>query len=661
MKILNIITLLIALEICSLRIIRTSGRLHAKHGLHKSRKSRKLLDAMQLGHLTDRFNDNIDEISKAYEKIEGKPLGSDDKSKPRNPKNPDSDEFIKNLQIIDADIKFSNTLMNRYINRYILTPRVVKAYDSYLAAHKKQRNHDQNDILVYIAKYVKQVKMHKKEDSFFTAINRFDELIKHQLEHIANSSNKEVILKRIMLKLTNANRLISFIKKYMFFVTHLNTDYHFVDRDFAKYGEREDDTADRHKITHKGFKKNNGHVPFTIVISKEDLQHIQQSSTYNSSEQSTGNKTKDMIDNTSVETHTDEKQHYIDQQLKRSEELGNVLNGSIKNNSSIFKDDASHDENEIKLLAREKEENGINADANHTLGFVEPKAKPVNSLNESNFSTLDVENSNRVNELLDIQNDDSELNNLNNIEHANSKAQLPINIHNDVYKSTIDNSESPTTSQHNNMPIKQEDKYLNSLLGLNHESDDLHVNSQASNKEPTNFELIRQPSIEKVYDHKYITTVTPDDNRYTRLSKKAEFDETPIGKETGDIVNSYNKMTESNSHDVGQYLQKQDPKIKNYFQPVVTNAFHDLNRPIIEPSPGTMRNRFYDTQSTPTYDVNYKIGQSLNLAPSIDLRNQGPTMTSTVQDRHLFSASNKYWNKKAESAFKNLLSGKFRL
>lgn len=645
MKILNIMVILIAVEFSVSRILYTAHNRIKKHKSRKLKKTRKLFHATQLDNLAIELNKDLDEITKAYEEIEGEPFGYKTNVKSSHHKDPISEDFIKGLHTINVTLKDTNNLLVRYINHYVLTPKIVKGYDKYLNNHKNNNSHDQNDILAYMVKHIKDIRMRKKEDSFFSSVNRYVEIINHQLLQISKSPNKTQILKKIRVKLANANRLTTFIRKYMFFVTHLNTDYHFVDRDFAKYGERGHEISDRHKIKHKNFVRDNDHVPLTIVISKEDLQQVQG---------------KSMNEKLNMDQKiSDEKEDYINKQFEKNKELGDIMEDDIKEHATLFNDKNVDDEDDIKLLAREKEESGISNAPNNTLGFVEPKAKPIQSLNNSDLSTLDIEQSTRVNELLNLENEKSELDNLRNIPTESQDNKVNIDITKDVYKPILNDQNNLQNQQTNGLPIKQEDAYLHHLLGLNHEAEELHVSSQANNNEPSNLELIRQPDIEVVHDHGYVTVINPDDERNIRLSKKSDLDETVMGKENNNIINSYNKLISYNSQNIGDYLKNQNEKVRNYFQPIINDTFHDLNQPIIEPNQ-IKTNVPYYIDDKPSYGIDPKIGQNMNLHSTVKLDSQATTMSSRAQERYLFSSSKDYWNKKAESAFQNLLSGKFR-
>lgn len=652
MKVLNIVVLLIATGTATSRILHAAPPKTKSPNKRHAKPNRKLFNETQLTGLSNQLNNDLDLIIQAYDHIEGSPLGKlKDPHSVQNAKSPSSPEFIRGVKEIELSLKDANGVLMRYINHYILTEKVVKKYDNYLKVHKGKKDHSQNDILVYLAKHVKDIKMCKKEDLFFSAVNRYNDLIGHQLEKLKNSPNKSQILRKIKVKLANGNRLVTFVKKYMFFVTHLNTDYHFVDHEFAKYGASRDPTHEKHFMSSKGFTKNNDHIALTIVISREDLQHIQESSL--TSSVGNGGSVHSTDTQTTKTTHIDEKQSYIDKQLQHSDgSLGDIMGYAGLHDDN---NNSGDDDQELKLLAREKEEVGLNTDPDQKISFIEPRAKPIASFVASDLDTLDIEHSNRVNEILNIKKDKSELDYLNNIPGFPGASKLNIDITNDVYKPSIGDQ------QNGGILVKREDAYLHNLLGLNHESEELHLSSQSNPNEPSRLELIRQPTIEAVHDHGYITVINPDDDRNSRLSKKAEFDNTPIGKESHDVVQTYNQMANYNSQDLNGFLQSQDDKVKRYFQPIINQTFSSMNQPILQQDDKKINMPYYINENRSTYGLDPQIGRSLMLSHPVQLVSQGNTMTSNAQARHLFSPAGGYWNRKAEAAFKNLFSGKFRL
>lgn len=653
--------MLIAMTIVAPRVFHATHRYYRRHKTHRNKKPRKLFHTNQLTNMSTELNTNIDVINHAYEEIEGVPLGQHHSSiLGHKAQSPGSEKFRYGLHDIDGALKDSNNLITRYINHYVLTPKIVKGYDKYSEKQHGMKHHKQNDILIYMAKYVKDIKMKKKEENFFTAVNRYHDAITDQLKQISNSPNKAYILKKIRIKLSNANRLVTFVRKYMFFVTHLNTDYHFVDHDFAKYGAKEAEVAEHHTIKYKGFAKHNDHVPLTIVISKEDLQRVRGVSTSNGSGVTTT--TESSGRHSTMVSHASGRDEYISKQLSDSQgEFGDIVENGVNSNTASNHDIIDNDDQELTLLAREKEENGLGSDPNQTIDFNEPKAKLPSSLNSSDLSILDPQHNDRVNKLLHLENDrPSELNNLLNWDNNTETPKNKIDLYKDVYQSMRDSQPEGLDGQLG--IVKHEDAYLQKLLNLHQESDELHVNSQASPNENSQLELIRQPTIESIHDHGYITVINSDDDRNTRLSKKSEFDKTPLGEESRQIVDSYNKLANLNTQDVNGYIKQQDQKTQNYFQPIINDTFKNLDQPIIQPRDLTQNIvPYYFNNTRPSYAIDSRIGQGMQMKSSVQVSNQGSSVTSQAQARRLFSPAGDYWTRKAESAFKNLLSGRFRI
>jgi len=646
MKILNILIILIAIDSQVSRILQPSKRHASNSKTRHSRKTHKMMRVTELNNLTIKLNNDIELITHAYEELDDDPHKNKKRSKLNRNGDTSSDEFNRSVTTIESSLKDSNKILTTYIYHYVLTPKIVQGFYRYMKKHKIQKTVDRNDILVYMAKHVKTLKMHKKEDTFFSAANKFKDLLNHQLKELYKNKNKHLILKKIKVKLMNANKLITFIRKYMFFITHLNTDYHFVDSEFAKFGENGPEVSDVHKIKHKGFTRDNDHVPYTIVISKDDIQKFQQGSSNNT------------ITSETETPHGDDKESYISKQLQQSQVLNDI---KINGPGSIItsqRDENREDDEEIKLLTREKEENGFVSDPNHKIGFVEPVAKSIDTLTHDDFGTLDLDQAKKVNEILNLEPEErlSELNNLSNLHVESDPSKLHVDLTHDVYKPSLSSINFSTGNQ---AVAPKEGSYVNQLLDLHSEHEELHVSAKANNSEPSNLELIRQPTLESSHDHGYLTVITPDDERNIRISKKAEFDTTSLGKETKEVIDTYNNMTNYNSNALNNYFQTQDPKIQNYFQPVINDTFHSLNQPIIQPNDTS--NTPYYVNDRPSYGIDPKIGQSLNIQPSVRLLNQGPSMASQNQARRLIGISNDYWDRKAENAFRKLLSGKFRL
>jgi len=506
---------------------------------------------------------------------------------------------------IDASLKDANNLITRYVNEYVLTPRVVRGYDKYLQTHVNARkSHDQNGVLVYLAKHVKDVKMRKKEESFFSAVSKYGDAIRQLLHNAKRDKQKLSIVKRSKVKLANGNKLVAFVRKYMFFVTHLNTDYHFIDRDFARYGEKHPDAAEKHVVRHKGFSRSNEHVPLTIVINRQDLLGIRQ-------EQSNS---------------------VFDNALGAS----SLNNSSLDDNNNGIRDTGS-DADEVKLLVHEKQAAGLSSSPDVKLGFIEPDVK-------HNELTVDPDYSKKIDEFIGKEKEEANSSEIDNL--MNHPQDL---IDNKSHNLSVSTKSIYEPSNNSSGPNGGNGDYLQQLLNIHNEPVALNVQSQASPAENSTLELIRQPHIESVHDHGYISVINADDQRNTRISRMSEFNNTPLGNESKQVVAAYNRMSEMSSQQVGTYLQAQTKQTQAYFQPIVAQTLDNMDQPIVTPKTGNN-----------TYMPYYANGPSIELkrTPNTVRMINTPQASGQPQARRLLGSGG-YWGRKADSAMQSLLNGKF--
>lgn len=311
------------------------------------------------------------------------------------------------------------------------------------------------------------------------------------------------------------------------------------------------------------------------------------------------------------------------------------------------------DSDGVNLLVHEKQKLGLSSDPEQKLSFTEPDAK-----SNAEYNTFDVDHTKKIHEFLHAEQDKIDKSELEYLNHDVTSNDQGANKFGVPLKEVYKQAQGQSNNALSDAPVNNGNDYIHKLLNINSEGEELNVTSQSNSNEGSNLELIRQPSIENVHDHGYITVINSDDDRNTRISKMAEYNKTTLGSESKGIVDSYNRMSNMSSQQVNNFMQAQDIKTQSYFRPIINQTLGAMNQDIIRPKDtGTQYSPYFISSPTSSNVVELKKRPGSQVFNPVILSDR-KSISPFAKDRSLLSHDG-YWGRKANSAFKALLSGKF--
>lgn len=639
------------------------------------KKSRKLTEGGSLNILVVRLEDNIGVISEAYDRIEGIPVGNKSDNMPKGTaKAANSEDFIEGLEDIDMSLLSNNRILMEYINHYVLTKNIIDDYDEFCSENKDNEGNHQNDILSFMISHYEHIKLRNHEKDFFKEVEKYNELVKDQLETIAKSANKDNLIAKLRRRLANGTKLIAFVKKYEFFVNHVSDEHHFVDSEFASFGHEEDIDHEHHRMKHKGFKKKT-ESPFTIVIDKHELEKLKQDQSVKNS----------LVDNISAEvvkssTELNKKPNISERDTfinKMEHKVDQIDNGAV---NSIIQDgisDQEHlDNSSIQLdntLNLEQQKRLDQAKASHqgNLTFYEPtqnlnlQNNPDSILSEDE---VDIGNESHYSDGLESQIKDkhSELDNLENVPLSGNSVDIPLNLNKNVYEQNELLLSQPQNKA-NNTVFTGNTHYITNMLNLESNPAADH-GKNGLNPQTTNFQILRKPYIEKIDDHGYTNGRIPDLHEQIkgRLTNKIQQFQGEEGEHNKEIMGVFKHLSNLDHGDL-QGVMDQNPHVAHFVQPALDIYKQNLAAAGIEDNPDYVEPP--KVQRRLSYDVDPSIGNDLRMMQPMNNTFQPYdsrlSLRQLNQPRKLLvnrpkkRRSASYWSKKADKVYKKLLSGRF--
>lgn len=184
-----------------------------------------------------------------------------------------SDKKVTVLFAIDARLRENNRLLKRYVDDYILTPKVILAYNNYLRQHDNTNKGSITEALRFFIKTFHEVKLRKFERDVFSAVKDYQVGLK------TNGPQLKVWLEShkspldVYTRFKSAGRLLSFVKKYMGFILNLKSYFHYLDFEDGQTDHVQID-EDYYRLNHKNApkeaEKSNQLPPLTVMIGNDD-------------------------------------------------------------------------------------------------------------------------------------------------------------------------------------------------------------------------------------------------------------------------------------------------------------------------------------------------------------------------------------------------------
>ena len=184
-----------------------------------------------------------------------------------------SDKKVTVLFAIDARLRENNRLLKRYVDDYILTPKVILAYNNYLRQHDNTNKGSINEALRFFIKTFHEVKLRKFEKDVFSAVKDYQIGLKTNGPQLKSWLESHKSPLDVYTRFKRAGRLLSFVKKYMGFILNLKSYFHYLDFEEGQTDHVQID-EDYYRLNHKDAPKeaesSNKLPPLTVMIGNDD-------------------------------------------------------------------------------------------------------------------------------------------------------------------------------------------------------------------------------------------------------------------------------------------------------------------------------------------------------------------------------------------------------
>ena len=141
-------------------------------------------------------------------------------------------DFLKVISIL----RTTNNLIMFYINHYIFTKQLIAEYNTYQEKHHSSYSGQEKDIIEFIIAHNHGLFLRKFEQSLIFQIYNFWKFFSENKDDFFISENS-VLIDDFNAKFHNLNRLISFVRIYVFYLKKIDVDFHLMDMDQGETGE----------------------------------------------------------------------------------------------------------------------------------------------------------------------------------------------------------------------------------------------------------------------------------------------------------------------------------------------------------------------------------------------------------------------------------------
>lgn len=184
-----------------------------------------------------------------------------------------SDKKVTVLFAIDARLRENNRLLKRYVDDYILTPKVILAYNNYLRQNEKTNKGSINEALRFFIKTFHEVKLRRFEKDVFAAVKEYQSGLKEGGPKMKSWLESHKSPLDVYTRLKRAGRLLSFVKKYMGFILNLKSYFHYLDFEDGQTDNVKTD-EDFYRLGHKNSPSEAENSidlpPISVLIGNDD-------------------------------------------------------------------------------------------------------------------------------------------------------------------------------------------------------------------------------------------------------------------------------------------------------------------------------------------------------------------------------------------------------